>query len=328
MSRREATVLASFLVTCAIAAAGCGGSGRSECAPNVRESTQGTPASAPTVVLSEDEKKVWAPKRPDRSRIPVLLYHGVGPKTDFCNAADASYGIDSYDFAKQMTLIKHAGFQTVSLQTFLGFVQGKSVDLPPRPLLLTFDDSRADSWINGNGILEKLGFTAVMFVDVGRVAAGDPEYLTWQELRTMVSSGRWDVQLHAGRGHVLIRWGPGPDDYGPFYAYRKSGESFDDWKERTFSDIEWGQEQLAKHISQSQRLAFAPPFGSYGQAGTNDPRIPSTLRNWLTQRYPLVFASTRSWFAKPGSHQPLGRFVVKRVSSVGGLHNALAGDVP
>jgi hypothetical protein len=34
-------------------------------------------------------------------------------------------------------------------------------------------DGRADSWTNSDGILEKLGYNAVMFVDVGRVAGGD-----------------------------------------------------------------------------------------------------------------------------------------------------------
>ena len=36
-------------------------------------------------------------------------------------------------------------------------------------------------------------------------------------------------------------------------------------------------------------LAFAPPYGSYGQDGTNDPRIPDDLLGWLTQRYDAVF---------------------------------------
>ena len=85
----------------------------------------------------------------------------------------------------------------------------KPVDLPPRPLLLTFDDARADSWTGGDGILKKLDFTAVMFVDVGRVDAGDREYLTWNELESVQESGRWQLQLHSGKGHKQIQYGPG-----------------------------------------------------------------------------------------------------------------------
>ena len=74
--------------------------------------------------------------------IPVLLYHGVGPESEFANAADADYGVDVEDFAKQMTLMHHAGYRTIDLETFIDFVRKKPVDLPRRPLLLTFDDAR------------------------------------------------------------------------------------------------------------------------------------------------------------------------------------------
>ena len=88
-------------------------------------------------------------------------------------------------------------------------MSGKPVDLPPRPLLLTFDDGRADSRTGADGILHELHFNAVMFVDVGRVGH-DREYLTWQELRTAQDSGRWQLQLHSGEGHTMISYGPGP----------------------------------------------------------------------------------------------------------------------
>ena len=118
-----------------------------------------TPQPAPEVVLTAQEKQVWAPLPPDRSAVPVLLYHGIGPESDFSDPADASYGIDFDDFAKQMTMIEHAGYQTIDLQTFLRFVQGDPVELPPRPLLLTFDDARADSWTGGDSILQSSAST-------------------------------------------------------------------------------------------------------------------------------------------------------------------------
>lgn len=191
--------------------------------------------------------------------MPVLLYHGIGPESVFSNEADASYGVGFEDFAKQMTLIQHAGYQTIDLETFVRYVREESVDLPPRPLLLTFDDGRADSWTGADGILEELGFDAVMFVDVGRVEAGDPEYLTWEELETVEASDRWELQLHSGEGHQQIRYGPAPEDVGPYYAYEEEGEDFDEWRERVHSDIEWGEQTLSDRIASYEPLAFAPP---------------------------------------------------------------------
>src|SRR6476469_9007225 len=271
------------------------------------------------VTLTAQEKNVWAKLPPDRSAIPVLLYHGIGEVGDFSNSSDASYGVAVDDFAKQMTEIEHAGFQTVDLQTFIDFVRGKPVDLPPRPLLLSFDDARVDSWTGADGILRKLGFNAVMFVDVGRVDGGDPEYLRWQELQTMQGSGHWQLQLHPGKGHVYIRYGSQPDQTGPYYAYEERGEDLDGWRKRVQSDIDWGQRTLADHVAAYRPLAFAPPYGAYGQDGTNDPAIPSELLGWLTQRYAAVFTQDVDALARPGAKQPLGRIQVTRAVSGGEL---------
>ena len=319
---KSAAVLAALTCGLCLGLAACGDSSDPPPAPTEPAAAR-TPLPAPDVALTSDEKQVWTKLPPDRSAIPVLLYHGIGPESDFSNAADASYGIGTEDFAKQMTMIQHAGYETIDLQTFIDFVQNKPVDLPPRPLLLTFDDARADSWTGADGILRKLHFNAVMFVDVGRVDGGDPEYLTWHELATMQDSGRWQLQLHSGKGHTQIHYGPGPDDYGPFYAYEQQGEDFDGWRDRVHSDIAWGQTTLADHISAYQPLAFAPPYGSYGQDGTNDPRIPDDLLGWLTQRYDAVFTQDVNARAQAGAGQPLGRIQVTRATTGGDLHEML-----
>jgi peptidoglycan/xylan/chitin deacetylase (PgdA/CDA1 family) len=282
-----------------------------------------TPDPAPAIALTREEEQVWAPLPPARGEIPVLLYHGIGPASDFANEDDAAYGIGFEDFARQMTMIDHAGYQTVDLATFVRFVQGEEVDLPPRPLLLTFDDARADSWTGADGILRKLGFTAVMFVDVGRVDDGDPEYLTWDELETVRESGRWKLQLHSGRGHQQIQYGPGEDDYGPYYAYEEEGEDFEEWRERVRSDIEWGEEKLADHVPDYEPLAFAVPYGNYGQDGTNDDRIPDDLLGWLSERFDTVYTQDVNALARPGSSQPLGRIQVTRATTGGDLHARL-----
>jgi peptidoglycan/xylan/chitin deacetylase (PgdA/CDA1 family) len=313
---------AALLAVLTIGVAACGDS--EESSPGTTETPAArTPLPAPDVKLTSAEKRVWAPLEPDRSKIPVLLYHGIGPESDFANAADAEYGVSTEDFARQMTMMEHAGYETIDLQTFIDFVGGREADLPPRPLLLTFDDGRADSWTGGDGILRKLGFNAVMFVDVGRVEDGDPEYLTWPELQTVQDSGRWQLQLHAGYGHQLIRYGPGEDDYGAFYAYEEEGEDFDGWQERVRSDIEWGEQTLADNISAYRPRAFAPPYGNYGQDGTNDPRIPDDLLAWLTQRYDAVFTQDVNARAEPGAGQPLGRIQVTRSMTGGELYELL-----
>lgn len=308
-------------------ASGCGGSNDKGAEEAVSEaSPPRTPDPAPQVELTAADRKVWTPGPPDRSQVPVLLYHGIAPAADFADPADAAYGLDPEEFAKQMTLLDTAGYETITLDEFARFVAGEEVSLPPHPLLLTFDDARADSWTGGDAILEELGFNAVMFVDVGRVKAGDPEYLTWEELETVEASDRWELQLHSGEGHQQIQYGPAPEDIGPYYAYKTEGETFDAWGVRVYGDIAEAQKTLSANIPSYQPLAFAPPYGSYGQEGTNDARIPEALLPWLVDRFGIVFTQDRSIFATPGQEQPVGRLQVTRGLTGGELHEALVED--
>ena len=271
------------------------------------ESAARTPSPAPSVALTAEDRQAWAPAPRARPVIPVLLYHGIDPEA----------------FARQMALLDHAGYDTITLDEFIRFVSREHVSLPPRPLLLTFDGGRLDSWTGSDRILRKLGLNAVLFVDVGRVADEDPDYLTWRELETLERSGRWEVQLQSGTGHHQIRYGRAPDDVGPFYAYRGSEEILGGWRERVFSDVTWGEEQLAFHVRGYRPLAFAPPYGNYGQAGTNDERIPRLLLARLLQSFKVVFTQDRRGLATAGAANPLGRIEITRHVTEAELHALL-----
>jgi len=191
-------------------------------------------------------------------------------------------------------------------------------------VLLTFDGGRLESWTESDATLHELGFNAVLFVDVGPVEEGDPEYLTWEELDHLESGGRWEIQLQSGTGNQRIRYGPAPGDIGPFYAYRGTEEVLGGWRERVFSDVTYGEEQLAAHVRGYRPLAFAPPHGNYGQAGTNDPRIPRLLMARLLLSFQVIFTQDRGAFASPGSANPVGRFEVTGATEEADLHRLLA----
>ena len=267
-----------------LALAGCGAS----------ESDPRGAVPAPRVTLTAAERAAWAPGPPDRATVPVLVYDRV--------SADA--------FARHMALLDHAGYQTISLGDFVRFVHREPVELPPRPLLLTFADARLDSWAASDATLRRLGFNAVLFAAIGPIEERRAEVLSWTELDAAERSGRWDVQFGSGTGDRLIRYGPGAGDVGPFYAYRGSEEVLGGWRERVFSDLSYGEQQLAFHVHGYRPLAFAPPDGNYGQVGTNDRRIPRELLARALLSFDVVFTQDRSGFAVPGARNPFGRFEV------------------
>jgi peptidoglycan/xylan/chitin deacetylase (PgdA/CDA1 family) len=286
------------------------------------------PASAPPlgVRLTAEEKSVWRPLPVSRAGVPVLLYHGIGEPSESRDPADAAYAVRRPDFAKQMALLRAAGYQTITLEQFRRFHDGEPVDLPPHPLLLTFDDALTSSFDGADGVLRELGWTAVMFVDVGAVDLGAPGYARWERLTAAQSSKRWDLQLHAGRGHHNVAH-DAAGTVGPFYAYRTRGESLDDWRARVGEDIEWGEATLRAHVPGYRRLAFAPPYGNFGQLATNDRRIPRQLGAWLRARFGLVFVQQPSRYARPADAF-IPRLQITRKMAGGEIHAWLARELP
>jgi len=242
---------------------------------------------------------------PRQSAVPVLVYHGI---TDDASGQDVTPG----QFERQMDLLADAGYRTIGLGTLAAFLRGERVALPARPFVLTFDDGRRSSRAVADAILKDHGFSAALFVDTGRVDAGTPGYLSWRELDELQGSRRWDVQLEAGTGKFLIRYGSGARDVGPFYAYRGDDEVLGGWRERVFGDISWAERQLALRVRGYRPLAFSPPYGNYGQVGTNDRRIPRLLLARLHDSFALVLTQDRDALARrgQGTAEPVGRLAL------------------
>src|SRR5436190_16304730 len=84
------------------------------------------PLPAPKIELSASDRATWAPGEAHRAEIPVLAYRGdtVEPRA----------------FAREMALLHHAGYRTITLTALTAYLRGEPVALPPRPFVLTFDD--------------------------------------------------------------------------------------------------------------------------------------------------------------------------------------------
>lgn len=305
LTARALTLIASLVAI--VALSGCGSEHR-------------PPIVLPlSVHLTAHERAVWQPLRLSHTGIPVLLYHGIGERSDFDSPADAAYGVTQPNFAKQMALLHVAGYQTISLEQFRAYVAGEHVDLPPHPFLLTFDDSLDNSFRGADAALRQLRWTAVMFVDVGSVEERHPRYASWDEIAAAQRSGRWEMQLHAGRGHHNIAY-DAAGTTGPFYANRVlPREDIGAWQRRVVSDLNWGASRLAAHVPGYRALSFAPPYGNFGQLATDDPQIPTLLGGWLRKRFGLVFVQQPAQYAGRGE-TVVSRLQITRKMTGGDLH--------
>lgn len=244
------------------------------------------PLAAPVVRFTPWENARYRPLPAHPEAVPVLTYHGINDRHD-------GYSADQRTFTKQMALLRRMGFRSLSIAQYVRFLRGDRTGLPQRPVLITFDDGRLDSFRGADRVLRRYRLRATMFVIAGAIARDNPFYLSWKELRAMEDSGRWDLQEHAGKGHYLVNY-DAAGDTGPFYAFRRYTRSagiepIADWEQRVTTDVFAGRAALIDHLPRFQPLTFAVPYGNYGQRATNDPRIPEIMRAFLERQFEAVF---------------------------------------
>jgi peptidoglycan/xylan/chitin deacetylase (PgdA/CDA1 family) len=284
------------------------------------------PLDAPKVEPTKAEVGAWRKVSAFRGAVPVLAYHGVNELGDH-------YSVSQAEFAKQMEMLSRAGFQTVSIAQYARFLSGDSGYLPDRPILITFDDGRLDSYRGADKVLAEQGFRATMFVIAGAVEQSSPFYLNWDELRRMAQSGRWDVQEHAGVGHVNVRYDKAGHK-GPAYSHRRyldNGgiESFADYKQRVAGDVLWAKQTLSERIPGFTPWAFAVPFGDYGQNSTNDPRIAPFLDRFLGRQFRAVFLTWPPDYSTAGDdHSRLPRIELHQDTGAMRLYRWLRDRIP
>lgn len=139
---------------------------------------------------------VWQEYR--RDRVPALLYHHFAPQGNLAAREHGNYDpvYFCYDtaFEAQVQYLHQQGYTTISLDDYVAFQQGKK-PLPPKPIILTFDDGFMSNYLYAFPTLMKYGMTATIFVTVDPEAANYKKYapvdlpLTHQQIKEMSDAG-------------------------------------------------------------------------------------------------------------------------------------------
>lgn len=121
--------------------------------------------------------------------IPVLLYHHISEGPD--NMPEL--GVSVTEFDRQMKGLREAGFQSISLDALYAYMQGEKVNLPDKPVVITFDDGYEDNYSTAHPILERYGFRAVLFM-VGANFDRDDRLSTGQARE--MTAHTWQMESH------------------------------------------------------------------------------------------------------------------------------------
>ncbi|MFF1719434.1 polysaccharide deacetylase family protein [Streptomyces sviceus] len=195
---------------------------------------------------------------PERAAPVILTYHDLKPHSG------SRYIVDPAVFERQLSALRAAGYRTLTTDEFVAYLLGGPV--PPRSVMLTFDDGTHGLWTYGDRILARHRMNAVSFLITGRVGRHRPYYLSWQEIARMARSGRWDFEDHTHDLHSRTRIGP-HGELGSLLAHRRylasTGrlESLEHYQRRVRADFTRSREEFARHGLAQPRL-FAYPFSA------------------------------------------------------------------
>lgn len=148
-----------------------------------------TPTKTPTPTLTP----TWAFNEPGQVVVPILLYHHIEGEV-----SNNRYSVSVPDFRAQMEALHNWGYTAIPISLVLdALIDG--AELPPKPIVITFDDGNRNIYDNAFPIMQEYDFPGVFYIVGNRVDSGTDIAHT-PELKEMVAAG-WEIGSH-GYTHI------------------------------------------------------------------------------------------------------------------------------
>ena len=156
--------------------------------PTVTASVTPTFTFTPTFTPSPIPTATWVKQGPGAVLVPILLYHRI----DY-SETDSRYYVTPEKFEDQMKLLHDWEYTSITTEMLVKAIT-EGAELPPRPVLITLDDGNLDSYTNAFPIMQKYGFTGVLYLVYNFV--GTEKYMNREQALEMASAG-WEVGSHS-----------------------------------------------------------------------------------------------------------------------------------
>lgn len=148
-------------------------------------------------MLSAEQARIY--------RVPILMYHKIG------NDADTDWWVTREDFEAQLVSLKAEGYETIMPADLVAH-QAWGKRLPPKPVIITFDDGYLNTVETAEPLLRRYGFRGICYLITGQVSdtpatrrryEGAP-MLSWSEVQAAQQRGTLQFGGHT-RSHANLR---------------------------------------------------------------------------------------------------------------------------
>ncbi|MBR5229533.1 MAG: polysaccharide deacetylase family protein [Firmicutes bacterium] len=197
--------------------------------------------------------------------IPIIMYHGLSAE----EKKESDYVITSRRFEEDLKWLAANHYTTILPSQLISYVNS-GAKLPPKPVILTFDDGYANNYSLAFPLLQQYDAKAVIAIigsqsdissnDIYR--DGSYGNISWGEATIMSSSGLVEFASHT---YCLHQSDKGKRKG----ADRLAGESFEVYRQVLLDDLSRNQ-ALIKQATGKEPRVFAWPYGAYPMDGCAD----------------------------------------------------------
>jgi len=239
------------LAGCALIMLSCSNSNTAETdkpsTSNSEQSKSVTDSSKQTKRVAADAATIMA-----RPQVPILCYHHIR-EISMPGRADRGYEVTIAQFKAQMKALADSGYKTVlpdQLYDYLVY----GTPLPPKPVMITYDDTDEEQFSIAKPEMDKYGFKGVYFLMT--ISINRPKYMTKEQIKQLADEG------HAIASHT---W-----DHHRVDRYKLENTIEERGVKKVVND--WDQ-QLAKTKKDIEAITgkpvqdFAYPFGIWSKDG-------------------------------------------------------------
>lgn len=200
----------------------------------------------------------------------AIAYHDIT-----LQRSNDAYAISVAQFRDQMNYLRDAGYVPVSLQQIEQARQG-TVNLPDKPVLLTFDDGLVSFKSSALPILREFGYPSVLAIVTAWVDRRskpelyDSAILSWNELREIQKGKDVEIITHSDDMHHGVTCNPQGNKAAAAvtheYRNNEGYESDSALNTRLQQDLQQSMNRIRTELL-SGPSAVAWPFGQYSATG-------------------------------------------------------------
>lgn len=220
--------------------------------------------------------------------VPIIMYHSLSRDESRWN----DYVLSPVEFEKDLIYLKQNGYTTIFVSDLIAYVYD-GAQLPPKPVIITFDDGHLNTYTTALEVLERHQMKAVVsftgdFCDRA-VEENDanPEYayMTWIDVKNIAKSEYVEIGNHSYSFHSnTYRMG----------AAALPGESYEEYRSVLIADT------MRLH-STLQKVGITPsvytfPYGFYSEDSNRILKICGYQASMITAEKPNYITDEESLF--------------------------------